>query len=158
MKCGGSTKTKMAKGGVIAKEKANIYGIPQENMGTSGQYGKMQKGGKVVGVKTKSKVVLNPTTPAGINKAKLAAQDWNVAKAKLSSEKEAITKKYFNELKKATPKLQKGGSHPGFKKVQNSIASKQGVSKEAAGAILASATRKASPAAKKANPRLKRVK
>lgn len=94
MKCGGSTKTKMAKGGVIAKEKVNIYGIPQENMGTSGQYGKMQK----------------------------------------------------------------GGSHPGFKKVQSSIAAKQGISKEAAGAILASSTRKASPAAKKANPRLKRVK
>ena len=48
--------------------------------------------------------------------------------------------------------------HPGFKSVQNSIAKKQGISKKAAGAILASATRKASPAAKKANPRLKRVK
>lgn len=49
-------------------------------------------------------------------------------------------------------------AHPGFKAVQASIAKKQGVSKKAAGAILASATRKASPAAKKANPRLKRVK
>ena len=49
-------------------------------------------------------------------------------------------------------------SHPGFKAVQASIAKKQGVSKKAAGAILASATRKASPAAKKANPNLKRVK
>jgi len=48
--------------------------------------------------------------------------------------------------------------HRGFKAVQKEIAKKQGISKEAAGAILASAARKASPAAKKANPRLKRVK
>ena len=48
--------------------------------------------------------------------------------------------------------------HPGFKAVQSSIAKKQGISKQAAGAILASATRNSSPAAKKANPRLKRVK
>jgi hypothetical protein len=48
--------------------------------------------------------------------------------------------------------------HPGFKAVQSKLAAQQGVSKKAAGAILAAATRKASPAAKKANPRLKRVK
>lgn len=47
--------------------------------------------------------------------------------------------------------------HPGFKAVQNKIAQKSGVSKKAAGAILASATRKASPTAKKANPNLKKV-
>lgn len=49
-------------------------------------------------------------------------------------------------------------AHPGFKAVQEKIARKQGISKERAGAILASAARKASPAAKRANPRLKRVK
>jgi len=49
-------------------------------------------------------------------------------------------------------------AHPGFKSVQKRIASQQGVSKKAAGAILAASTRKASPAAKKANPRLKKVK
>ncbi|HLG99842.1 MAG TPA: hypothetical protein VKX49_26265 [Bryobacteraceae bacterium] len=49
-------------------------------------------------------------------------------------------------------------AHPGFKAVQSRIAAKEGVSKKAAGAILASSTRKASPAAKRANPRLKRVK
>lgn len=54
--------------------------------------------------------------------------------------------------------LKKGGAHPGFKAVQSKIAAKQGVSKKAAGAILASATRKASAKAKAANPRLKRVK
>ncbi len=51
-----------------------------------------------------------------------------------------------------------GAAHPGFKAVAAKIAAKQGVSKEAASAILASSSRKASPAAKKANPRLKRVK
>lgn len=49
-------------------------------------------------------------------------------------------------------------SHPGFKAVQNSIAKKQGISSKSAGAILASAARKASAKAKKANPRLLRVK
>ena len=48
-------------------------------------------------------------------------------------------------------------AHPGFSSVQSSIAKRSGVSKESAGAILASATRKASAGAKKANPRLKKV-
>ncbi len=46
--------------------------------------------------------------------------------------------------------------HPGFKKVQEKI-EKEGYNKEEAGAILASKTRETSPAAKKANPRLKKV-
>jgi hypothetical protein len=48
-------------------------------------------------------------------------------------------------------------AHRGFKAVQKSIAKKQGVSMKAAGAILASSARKASPAAVKANPRLKKI-
>lgn len=48
-------------------------------------------------------------------------------------------------------------AHPGFKAVQNKIASKSGVSQKAAGAILAASTRKASPAAKRKNPNLKKV-
>lgn len=52
----------------------------------------------------------------------------------------------------------KSKSHPGFKAVQNKIAAKEGVSKKAAGAILASATRKASPAARAKNPSLNKVK
>lgn len=48
--------------------------------------------------------------------------------------------------------------HPGFQAVQSKIASERGISKERAGAILASAARGASSAAKKSNPRLKRVK
>ena len=46
--------------------------------------------------------------------------------------------------------------HVGFKAAQNKIAKKYGM--KAAGAILASATRKASKAAKRRNPRLKKVK
>lgn len=49
-------------------------------------------------------------------------------------------------------------THPGFKAVQAKIAAKEGVSEERAGAMLAASTRRASPAAKKANPHLKRVK
>ena len=49
-------------------------------------------------------------------------------------------------------------AHPGFKKVQSDIAAKEGVSKQRAGAILAASSRGASKAAKKANPRLKKVK
>ena len=48
--------------------------------------------------------------------------------------------------------------HPGFKGAQRSIAAREGIPMDRAGAILASATRKASPAAKKANTRLNRVK
>jgi hypothetical protein len=47
-------------------------------------------------------------------------------------------------------------AHPGFKAVQGKIEG-EGYSAKTAGAILASSSRKASPAAKKANPRLKRV-
>jgi len=45
----------------------------------------------------------------------------------------------------------------GFSKAQASIAKKQGISSDKAGAILAGATRNASPAAKAANPNLKKV-
>lgn len=47
--------------------------------------------------------------------------------------------------------------HPGFKAVQSKIEA-EGYSKKSAGAILASKTRSASPSAKRANPRLRRVK
>ena len=54
--------------------------------------------------------------------------------------------------------MKKSKKHPGFKAVQKQIARKSGVSMERAGAILASSTRKASPAAKRKNPNLKKVK
>lgn len=47
--------------------------------------------------------------------------------------------------------------HPGFDKASSNIAKKEGISQQAADAILANATRKASPAAKRANPKLKNV-
>ena len=45
-----------------------------------------------------------------------------------------------------------------FAAVQAKIAKKQGISKDKAGAILAASSRKASPAAKRKNPALKKVK
>jgi hypothetical protein len=47
--------------------------------------------------------------------------------------------------------------HPGFASVQSKIAKQQGISKDRAGAILAKSSRNASPAAKRRNPRLKKV-
>ena len=52
----------------------------------------------------------------------------------------------------------KGRKHPGFAAVQAKIAKKAGVSAERAGAILAASSRHASPAAKRANPALRKVK
>lgn len=49
-------------------------------------------------------------------------------------------------------------AHPGFKVVQNKIASKEGIGEKAAGAILASQSRHASAGAKRRNPNLNRVK
>jgi hypothetical protein len=49
-------------------------------------------------------------------------------------------------------------AHPGFKAVQAKIAKQQGIPMQNAGAILANAGRNASPAAKKANPRLNKIK
>jgi hypothetical protein len=54
--------------------------------------------------------------------------------------------------------MAKSKAHPGFKAVAQKIARKQGVPLERAKAILAAKTRAASPAAKRANPRLLRVK
>jgi hypothetical protein len=46
----------------------------------------------------------------------------------------------------------------GFAAASKQVAAKQGVSQDRAGAILAAGARKASPAAKKANPNLSKVK
>ena len=50
----------------------------------------------------------------------------------------------------------KSANHPGFAAVEKKIAARGNVRNP--GAVLAAAARKASPAAKRANPRLKRVK
>ena len=62
------------------------------------------------------------------------------------------------EVRKSKLWLQILKKHPGFKAVQGKIAKQQGVSQEAAGAILAASSRKASASAKRKNPRLRRVK
>jgi len=61
----------------------------------------------------------------------------------------AFNRPYNNQSKKTA-------AHPGFKAVAEKIGREPGIRNP--GAVLAAATRKASPAAKKANPRLKRVK
>lgn len=53
--------------------------------------------------------------------------------------------------------MAKSKKHPGFRAVASGIARKQGVSLKGANAILASSSRGASKAAKKKNPRLKKV-
>lgn len=58
----------------------------------------------------------------------------------------------------ADARLLKSTAHPGFAAVQARIAREQGVSKDRAGAILAAGRRKASAAAVRKNPRLKRIK
>lgn len=47
--------------------------------------------------------------------------------------------------------------HPGFKGAAASVARKEGIPMKNADAIIAAGARKASPAAKRANPRLNRV-
>lgn len=61
-------------------------------------------------------------------------------------------------FKAAVKKIKHTEKHPGFSAVASRISKKEGVSKEAAGAILANATRKASAKAKRANKNLNRVK
>lgn len=51
----------------------------------------------------------------------------------------------------------KSTKHPGFEAEAAKIAKEKGISLERGRAILAAATRRAGPAARKANPRLNRV-
>jgi hypothetical protein len=48
-------------------------------------------------------------------------------------------------------------AHPGFAAVADKIRQREGVSRQAAAAMLAASTRNASKKAKKANPRLNKV-
>lgn len=112
-----------------------------------GSVKKMQTGG----AKEKAQKVVDQRKLENARKYAKMKQDKGLVPAPTKIDKKYDTPQYY--------KMAKGGSaHPGFKAVQSGIAAKQGVSKQAAGAILASATRKASPKAKAANPRLKRVK
>ena len=51
-----------------------------------------------------------------------------------------------------------GSKHPSFQAIAAKISRKEDIPRERAAAILAESSRNASPAAKKANPGLKRVK
>jgi hypothetical protein len=73
---------------------------------------------------------------------------------KLSAEHEKKTGKNSKTFHNKEGKKEK---HVGFKKAENHV-EREGYSKQIAGAIIASAARHASPAAKKANPHLARVK
>lgn len=82
-----------------------------------------------------------------------SSNSWEIARGRV----EGTIKDMKNGTKPL--KMKKGGKlHLGFKKVQAKIAKKQGISMEAAGAILASSARKASPKAVKANKSLLNVK
>lgn len=73
-------------------------------------------------------------------------------------EDKLINKSHLEIVRKSLGDHKMASKHPGFSAVQSSIAKKSGVPKKAAGAILAASTRNASAKAKKANPRLKKVK
>jgi len=131
-------KPKKSMGGNSSK-KAGIlsgmdYAMPEDNSGILS----MKKGGmskKAKGGTTKKSILVPDDSTTG----KKATKSTVTARGTIG-------------------KMKSGGTpHPGFKAVQNKIASKEGVSKQAAGAILASSTRNASKAAKRANPRLKKV-
>ena len=69
----------------------------------------------------------------------------------------AVPANLQNAMKRRVSGGGHSAAHPGFQAVQNKIANQQGISQERAGAILANSSRNASAAAKKKNPRLKRV-
>lgn len=72
--------------------------------------------------------------------------------AKKKTKKAVVSKRQSQQMMMAEKKTK------GFQANAKKIAARQGIPEERASAILAAATRKASPAAKKANPALKRVK
>jgi hypothetical protein len=125
----------MAKGGVVKK--------------------KMASGGAVIASPIQTRLGNKPV--AGGNMAKGGSTSFGMLSVKKGVDNNPAPTK-ADQIAGATMKKGGGVKHPGFKAVQAKIAAKSGVSKKAAGAILAASTRKASAKAKAANPRLKRVK
>ena len=125
----------MAKGGVVKK--------------------KMAGGGPVISAPIQTRLGNKPV--AGGNMAKGGSTSFGMLSVKKGVDNNPAPTK-ADQIAGATMKKGGGVKHPGFKAVQAKIAAKSGVSKKAAGAILAASTRKASAKAKAANPRLKRVK
>lgn len=84
--------------------------------------------------------------------ASLSEEDANALAEELAVfEAEGLSEEELSEIVKE--KLSES-----FKSVENKIAKKEGISKDRAGAILASASRNASAAAKRKNPKLLKVK
>ncbi len=107
MSCGGSMK-KMAVGGtttkrIIKKSTGGMYGIPQENLGTSGQYGFAQKGGGVTsGI---AKKIINTAKKSKPNIQNLYDKNGNK-----KSKAQFILQQMKTDLKnKTVKKYQKGG-------------------------------------------------
>lgn len=86
------------------------------------------------------------------------ARRWSKKYGSKPVKKKKREKKMAKKVARRYKGKKKSSKHPGFKAVQAKIAKKQGISKERAGAILASSSRRASASAKRKNPRLKRVK
>ena len=82
-KNGGMVK-KMAVGGtttkrIIKKSTGGMYGIPQENLGTSGQYGFAQKGGVIKAIKKVVKKITRPTLRKAQNGGMTKADPYGVS-------------------------------------------------------------------------------
>lgn len=102
-------------------------------------------------------------TPKKITKKEIMADALFLRKQRESKAPTQLErlKKAAQETKRVIQKVKKGGivkKGMGFIAAQKMIMKKQGLSKERAGAILASGARKASAAAKRKNPNLKKVK
>jgi hypothetical protein len=85
----------------------------------------------------------------------------NAASSLKRMNRQATDKMVDTTMNTINAPMKKGGTVKkgmGFKAAQKMIMKKQGLSKERAGAILAAGARKASPAAKRKNPNLKKVK
>jgi hypothetical protein len=85
----------------------------------------------------------------------------SVKRIKRQADREAADRVVDTTMNTINAPMKKGGTVKkgmGFKVAQKMIMKKQGLSKKGAGAILASGARKASPAAKRKNPNLKKVK
>lgn len=116
---------------------------------------KMASGGAIIAAPIQTRLGNKPM--AGGNMAKGGSTSFGMLSVKKGVDNNPAPTK-ADQIAGATMKKGGGVKHPGFKAVQAKIAAKQGLSKKAAGAILAASTRKASAKAKAKNPRLKRVK
>ena len=100
MSCGSSMK-KMAVGGtttkrIIKKSTGGMYGIPQENLGTSGQYGFAQKGGVIKAVKKVVKKITRPTLRKAQKGIQVNATSTNPA---LDYDKQMLAKQQYENMR-----------------------------------------------------------